>query len=209
MFLLVGAGLAEGTSTRRGLAVLCSAVLPGTGQMLLGARVRGEVMLWSELALWSVWGVASWTAAARENDSRLIAAARAGANLGITDRRYYRALELYDNSSEFNENVRREARARYPDDPDAQRRYYIANGYFGDAAWDWSPDSARIRDYWPKRKASRTAALTAGFAAGGLLLNRLVSLLDCAFFIQPNDGESRVGVTPVIQPVGVEFRFRF
>lgn len=209
VFLLTGQVLAGNVASNRRLAVLCSAVLPGSGQMILGTRVRGELMLGSELVLWSVWGTASWTAAARDKDARLIAAARAGANSDVTDPRYYRALELYDNSDEFNENVRREARARYPDDPDAQRSYYLANGYFGDAAWDWSPDSVRVRDYWPKRKASRTAAMTAGFAVGGLLLNRLVSALDCALFIQPGDGERRLGVTPVVQPAGIGLCFRF
>ncbi|MEO0074134.1 MAG: hypothetical protein ABIK43_05705, partial [candidate division WOR-3 bacterium] len=207
--LIASMALAEAGTPRRGLAVLCSAVLPGSGQKLLGANVRGELMLWSDLAIWSVWGVNSWTAAERENDARLIAAARAGADLSITDRRYYRALELYDNSDEYNEAVRREARTRYPDDPVAQRQYYLLHGYFGDSVWNWSPDSARIREYWPKRKAARTSALAAGFAVGGLLLNRVVSVLDCAFFVHANGREGRVEVTPVTQPVGLEFRYRF
>ncbi|MBM3315917.1 hypothetical protein FJY71_08820, partial [candidate division WOR-3 bacterium] len=118
--------------SRRGLATLASAALPGTGQLLLGTRVRGEVMLWTDAALWSLWGGSTWLGASRERDARLVASAKAGADLGQTDRRYYRALERYDNSDEYNEDVRREARARYPDDPDAQRRYYEANSYSGE-----------------------------------------------------------------------------
>jgi len=194
---------------RRGVATLASAAIPGTGQLLLGQPVRGEIMLWADAAAWTVWLSTSWLSAVREEDARLAAAVHAGADLAVRDADYYRALERYDNSDEYNEDVRREARERYPDDPDAQRRYYAANGCLGSAAWNWDSDSSRIQLYWRTRKSARAAGLGAQFALGALLLNRLVSIIDCAFFSRESALSSRFRVQPTAGRLGLELRAAF
>lgn len=190
---------------RRGVATLASAAVPGTGQLLLGRPVKGEVMLWADGACWTAWLACSWLSAAREQDARLAAAIHAGADLNVRDLTYYRVLERYDNADDYNEDVRREARERYPGDPDAQRRYYTANGRFGSEAWNWDSDSSRINFYWRTRKSARAAGLGAQFVVGALLINRLVSAVDCAFFssepvlsrrfeLQPTAGRPGIGL---------------
>jgi hypothetical protein len=178
--------------------------------MMLGVRTRGEALMWTDAALWAFWLTSSWLGRSREQDARLVASADAGADLTMTGDDYYRALERYDNSDLYNEDVRRDARERYPDDPDGQRSYYEANRYSGEAAWDWSSDSVRIHRYWETRKAGRNATLTAGFALGAILLNRLASVVDCAFIIRgPGPGQSRLELTPVPQRTALELRYRF
>lgn len=192
----------------RGLAVLSSAALPGTGQMMLGSRNRGEAILWLDGAAWAFWAFSSWYGSSREQDARLFAVREAGADGSIDDSKYYRALEQYDNAAEYNEDVRREARDRFPDDPESQRHYYDSLCYSGDAAWDWSSDSARF-DFWETRKSARSAALRAGFAAGALILNRLVSVIDCAFLCRPGNRQARLEIGPGERMASVEVRYRF
>jgi hypothetical protein len=182
--------------------------LPGTGQMILGSRGRGEALLWLDGTLWALWSGFSWYSSSREHDARLLAGGEAGADVTVKEFRYYKALEQYDNSDEYNEGVRADARDIYPDDPQRQHDYYLSQGYFGAQAWNWSSDSARY-DYWETRKSGRAAALRAQFAVGALLLNRLASVVDCAFFAGRAGKERRVEFRPgELEPgIGVCYRF--
>jgi hypothetical protein len=203
----------------RGVAVLSSAVLPGTGELLLGAGLRGEVMMWLDGALLGGLAGLSWYATSRESDARLQAARWAGADLSISESRYYRALEGYDNAEEYNEQVRSDARARFPQDPARQRSYFDSLAYSGISSWNWSSDSARY-DYWNTRRSSRSAELTGQFAVAALVLNRLVSVVDCAFFVvraEPRHSRlrrggqtylSRVEFSPGVDEPGIKLSFR-
>ncbi|MEO0082167.1 MAG: hypothetical protein ABIL25_07740 [candidate division WOR-3 bacterium] len=208
--MLTGLLLAVGTGlgASRGVAIVASAALPGAGQLMLGARNRGEAMLWVDGAGWLAWAGFSWYGSSREQDARLVAAREAGADITLRESRYYTALERYDNADEYNEDVRREARSRFPDDPVAQHEYYEENGYFGEKAWDWSSDSARYY-FWRTRRSARAAAQRAGFTAAGLLLNRLASVLDCAFFLRSPQGQSRLEIGPGEDVASLELRYRF
>jgi len=209
VFTVVGARETSFLANRRGLATAASAVLPGSGQLLLGAKSRGEVQLWADLALWAGWTGFMWQSGTKEQDARLVAYAHAGATPKITSPQFFRLLEEYDNSAEYNEDVLREARRSYPDDPDAQRRYFESHAFLGDSAWDWESDSFRIKVYWPMRRAARDARLRAGFAAGALLLNRLIAVIDCAFILPAGHSTQRFQLAPRADGTGLEVRCRF
>lgn len=206
LFITAAAGNVPFLRTRPA-AVVSSAVLPGAGQMLLGAQNRGEAMIWVDGTGWLAWAGFTWYGNSRQQDARLMARRESGADIKQTAARYYTALERYDNSEQFNEDVRREARTLYRDDPDKQHEYFLKNGYFGDQAWDWSSDSARI-GFWRVRRNSRTALQRAGFVAAGLVLNRLVSVLDCAFFAQAPTGQSRLEFSPGPCLASLELRYK-
>ncbi|MGQ9677933.1 MAG: hypothetical protein ACUVUD_01445 [bacterium] len=192
-----------------GRAALLSAIVPGAGQLFYGARNRGEVMLWADGVMWLSWGGFSWYKTSKEHDAKLIARRFADADISINDPAYYRVLERYDNSEEFNEDVRRIARELYPDDPDAQRRYYENHGYFGNSAWRWGSDSLRIYSYYQTRKMARTAAITASFLTAGLVLNRIISMFDCLFFLPQPWCANRVEFKPVPNYQGIALYWRF
>lgn len=194
----------------RGLAVLSSAALPGSGQYLLGSRARGEALMWVDGAVALTWLGLSWYGSSRETDARLRAVRDAGAVPDFADARYYRALERYDNIERQEEDLRREARSRHPDDPEAQRRYFEGRRFPAAAGWDWSSDSARVA-YWQVRRQARAATLNAGFAAGGLLLGRIVSVIDCAFFAGPaaSSRADRLEAGPGDRFGSIELRYRF
>ena len=210
--LMIGAqpsiGVPAPKRSPRGDAILASMALPGTGQMILGSAKRCEAMLWVDGALWAMWTGFSWASSAREHDARLFAAQEAGADLTVRESRYYKALEQYDNAGEYNEGVRADARDAYPDDPEQQHAYYLSHGYFGSQAWNWSSDSTRLR-YWRTRTSGRNAALNAQFAVGALVLNRLASLVDCAFFAGRGGSTSRVEFRPGDVEPGIKVCYRF
>jgi hypothetical protein len=211
--LLAGAQITSDVGTpapqsKRGVAILASAVLPGSGQLMLGARNRGEALLWLDGSIWALWSGLSWYAGSREHDARLFAGREAGADIATNEAVYYKALERYDNSDQYNEDVRREARDLYPDDPSSQHTYYESHGYFGSSAWDWSSDSARY-DYWRTRRSGRAAALKAQFTVGALLLNRIGSIIDCAFLAREAGITSRVEFRPTEDEPGIELCYRF
>jgi hypothetical protein len=102
-------------------------------------------------------------------------------------------LERYDNTEMYNEDIRREAREKFPDNPQEQINYLNQYGYYGNSVWDWKSDSLRYA-YWEKRKTARTAFTRAGFVLGSALLNRLVSAIDCAFFTP--DKRNKISIAP-------------
>jgi len=191
----------------RRLATLSSIVIPGSGQVLSNVQKRGEVMLWCDGVFWVGWIGFSWYRDNREQDARLIASQYADADVTIRDPKYYRALEKYNNTLEYNEDVRREARELYPNDPDAQRRYFESHGYFGSAQWHWQSDSIRIFSYWQTRKSARNAGMAVSFLSAALVLNRIISLIDCIFFLPEKRIGNKVEFVPNMDKPGIQFRY--
>jgi hypothetical protein len=193
-------------SSYKGKAILASALAPGWGQITLKNNLKGEIMLWTDGALWLFYGGYSWYGNSRNHDAKNFASIYADANTKIKNDEYFRALERYNSSDVYNEDIRREARERFPDDPAAQNSYLLQNGYFGDSAWIWQTDSFRFT-YWNKRKSARSAFTKAGFLLGGALLNRLVSMIDCAFFTP--DKRNKIGFVPNFDEPGIGLIYRF
>lgn len=190
----------------KGKAILASALVPGWGQTILKNNLKGEIMLWVDGAIWLAYGGYTWYGNSRNRDAKIFARNNAQANLGIKSDKYFRELERYNNSSIYNDDIRREARERFPDDPEAQNNYIMQNGYFNDSTWNWNADSLRFV-YWEKRKSARSAFTKAGFVLGGALLNRVVSMIDCAFFTP--DKRNKIGIVPNLEQPGIGLIYRF
>ncbi len=206
LFSIVGAADKPNTG-----AVIASGILPGSGEWLLGNRTKAEVFLWVDGIFWFVWGTAYWYGSTQNNNAKLYAVSSAGASNNQKEN-YYALLEDYDNSDEYNDLILREARQRYPDTlPDAyekRQEYLTKHGYFGDAAWNWQPDSLRF-DYWSIRRSARVALQRASFALGSLILNRIVSVVDIIFFTKEKPLSNKIGFAPVNDKPGVMFVYRF
>lgn len=190
------------------IAIVTSALLPGSGQLLMNARKRGEIILWLDGILWTGWATLSWYRINLEQDALLIASQYAGANIFTKDPRYYRALERYNSSSEYNETIKKEARELYPNDPDAQRRYFQSHAYYGQWEWKWQSDSIRIFSFWKTRKSARSAGIAASFLVSALVLNRVISLIDCVFFLPETHLSRRIDITPIPSYLGIQLRYR-
>lgn len=159
-----------------GKALLLSLVIPGAGQHYLGNHARARSMYVAEAGVWTAFAYFRVQGGNRRDRYEEIAEGFAGVE-GDRDDEYYRALAYYVSSDEYNIDVMREARFRYPFDRDRQLEYFEANGFFDDDVWEWdSLDYQReFRDARTASKESyRRAVLTTGFA----VLTRLVSMVD-------------------------------
>lgn len=193
--------------TKNQKAMVASAVIPGTGQWLLGEKTKAEIFLWLDGAIWLTYAGFAWYGNSKEKDARLFAANWSSAKMNQATE-YYKALERYDNSADYNIDVMREARYLYPDSIEAQKQYLAENGYFDDKAWDWDSDSSRLTYYY-KRKSARTTLHQAGLILGATLINRLISCLDCALFTPDRALSKKVGVMPNFEKPGLAIVYKF
>ena len=189
-------------------AIVASALIPGTGEWLLGDKTKSEIFLWLDGAIWLSYAGLSWLGNSKENDARLFAKTSAGADLNQKKEEYYRLLENYDNSEDYNTVIMREARSIYPDSVEAQKEYLAKHGYFGDAAWNWASDSARFT-YFYQRRSARITLHQAGLVLGGALINRFVSFLDCALFTPNRALGKKMGIIPNPGKPGFAIVYKF
>jgi hypothetical protein len=170
-----------------GKAMLLSLLLPGAGEYYLGYQGRAKLMFVSEAGIWSAFGLYRVQGRMREDRYKELARLFADVEHDMGDE-YYRILSYYPSSDDYNIDVMREARFRYPDDRARQLEYVEANGYFGVDAWQWESleKQAEFADTRTRsRESYRRAVLTTGFA----VLNRMVSLIDIylSFKLAPGD----------------------
>lgn len=163
-----------GKSMRR--AVLLSLVLPGAGQAYLGNTGRARAMMAAEAGVWASFAAYRIQGSQREDRYKEMAGLFAGVEREMNEE-YYLLLAYYLSSEEYNVDVMREARMRFPGDRQAQLEFFEGKGYFGEEAWQW--DSLdRLEDFSRARTDSRhsyrRATLTTGFA----VLNRMISIVD-------------------------------
>jgi hypothetical protein len=160
-------------------AMLYSLLLPGLGEYWLGHRTRAQIFFATEAGIWTAFGVFRVQGGNRKDRYREWASVFAGTPERDNDE-YYRVLANYISSEgpfSANETVRRQARALYPDDREAQDAYLLANGHFGDDAWEWESEEAFDR-YKQIRKSSLDSYDNASLTLGLLVANRLLSVLD-------------------------------
>jgi hypothetical protein len=187
-------GMVEGGTQDKsmGKALALSLLVPGAGQHYLGHHARARTMYVTEAGVWTAFAYFRVQGGNREDRYEEMAELFAGVS-GTRDDDYYRALAHYLTSNEYNIDVMREARFRYPSDRDKQLEFFDANALFGDDAWEWrSPEYqsefSRVRT--ASKESYRRAVLTTGFA----VLNRVVSMIDIYLsfrLAEPEDRASR------------------
>jgi hypothetical protein len=179
--------------------VLLSLAFPGAGQLYLGNGDRARQFFLAECAVWFGFGVLQLQGHLRRDAYEQHAELFAGAKTGMDDD-YYRAVGKYLQSDpppgSYNEEVRRDARVRYPDDRNAQLRYEGENGYWGDESWRWE-SAARQSEYLELRTSSNRAFHHSNYFIAGMIVNRILSAIDAARLASRDaeGGVSRVSET--------------
>ena len=201
-----GSSYAAGSQARNPMvAMLLSCVVPGWGEVYAGETNRGRWFMASEVAIWSGYGAFRIQENLRQDDyeefAQIIGGAPGGASSDyLSDMGDYIRSEG-DNS--YNQAIRSDARSLYPDDLDAQEAYFLANGYFGDLAWDWGSKD-QFYEYRDLRKAASRAERHAFYMTGLAILNRALSAIDSAWMVRRHNagihGEpaARFSVAPQI-----------
>lgn len=174
---------ADDTPRRGGKkAVLLSLLLPGAGEMSLGARGRATGFFIAEGAIWThfVW----FQVAGHLRKDNYIEQAQRHAGVGVSsaDDTYWKLLGQYQTSAgtgpdAYEEALRREARDNFPSDPAAQDAYVAQRLPSGDKAWSWSSPDAQV-SYKATRESSRRAFDRSKYSIAAAIANRLLSAID-------------------------------
>ncbi|MCS7249762.1 MAG: hypothetical protein N2323_06230 [candidate division WOR-3 bacterium] len=157
---------------------LSSLVIPGTGELLLKEK-KGEYFIYSDIIFLSFYQTFNFLSKKENENAKIFACQYAKAN-PLQNEKYFNLLETYSSSEEYNKDVLREARDKFPEDPEKQKEYLKKNGYFDKDSWHWENDSLRM-DYFKKRREARNKKMVSSFFLSGSILLRLGSFLNCLF----------------------------
>lgn len=157
---------------------LSSLVVPGSGELLLREK-KGEYLIYGDIIFLSFYQTFNFLAKKENEKAKIFACEYAKANFFQTEK-YFNLLEIYSSNEEYNEDVLRDARNLYPDDPEKQKEYLRKRGYFDNDAWHWENDSLRLT-YFRKRKEARNKRLVSSFFLSGSILLRIGSFFNCLF----------------------------
>ncbi len=179
-------------------ALLYSLLLPGAGELSLGARGRAAGFFVAEGLIWTHYVWFQMAGRLRRDDYIEQAQLNAGVGTDSEEDSYWKLVGKYERSSgsgpgSYEEDIRRDARDLYPDDPAAQDAYVSENLPSGDQAWAWSsPDLQKA--YRSTRASSNRAFDRAKYSFAAAILNRLVSAVDTQVLHRRlmKDGQARL-----------------
>lgn len=157
---------------------LSSLVVPGSGELFLREK-KGEYFIYSDILFLSFYGVFNFLAKRDNQNAKIFACQYAKANF-FQEEKYFNFLEIYCSNEEYNEDILRDARRLFPDDPEKEKEYLRKNGYFDNNAWHWENDFLRL-NYFKKRREARNKKMISSFFLSGSILLRISSFLNCLF----------------------------
>lgn len=171
-----------GTIPGRKKAILLSLLLPGAGELSLGAKGRATGFFITEGLIWTHYAWFQVAGHLRRNDYIEQAQLNAGVGVSSGTDDYWRLVGKYATSSgtgasAYEDELRREARDNFPDDPAAQDAWVAQRLPTGDRAWAWS-SAALQQTYHDTRESSRRAFDRAKYSFAAAILNRIVSVID-------------------------------
>jgi TM2 domain-containing membrane protein YozV len=146
-----------------GIAVLYSLLLPGMGELYAGSYSSGKYFTIAEGTLWLTYiGFNSYGNWERDN-YKAFAASNGGVNNSGKDATYYANISEYKSIYEY--NYQQELDRNYA-------AVYDVNKYY----WNWTePDRKTFRGMW---SSSEGAFNDLRFVVGGLILNRILSIIN-------------------------------
>ena len=163
----------------------------------MGAKGRavgffvGEGLIWSNFIYWKVAGHL------RKDDYIEQAMLNAGVGVTAESDDYWRLVGQFERSSgsgpgSYEEDLRREARDLYPNDPAAQDAFVAKKLPTGNRAWDWSSPDLQS-SYTDTRENSKRAFNRAQYSFAAAILNRVVSVIDVQLLRRKAARETRSG----------------
>lgn len=156
-----------------------SVLVPGAGEFYSKNKTSGFISLASETILWlGYFGFleeAKWA----ERDYKKYASAYSGSNTTKCSDEYYRHLQHYYSSKEYNNNV--EIYARYGlyywswtiEEYEEFRGKHL---YVNDEAWEWESKDIWYR-YGELRREKNKFKIMAKFTIGAMIMNRVISMI--------------------------------
>lgn len=187
--LVSGIGHAGDTPGRLGVLGR-SMLIPGLGHLSLGYKGRAQAHMAADLVTWGAFTVFQVQGRIREDSYIEMAELFAGVeDASGRSNDYYRRVGRYPNAEYYNDEIRRDARARHGDDLEARAEYYDRNRVPDDQEWSWVSNEERQR-YRAKRSASNGAFQRAGYTIGIAVANRLFSAVDAMRLMHKKENDT-------------------
>ena len=147
---------------------LQSLILPGMGELKMGHDKRARSFFIREAAIWFVYIGGTKASSWYESDYRAFAALHAGIDMDGKDYIFTVNMGHYNSFTEYNETKAR------------QRQVHEIYAEGKGNEWQWDDKKNRIH-FDKLRIQSVTYEQYAHFAIGGLILHRLISLIDVIY----------------------------
>ncbi len=179
-----------------------SLILPGWGELALEKEVRGKSFLYTEAAL--IISAYSFYNLSNSYKSDYTAYAMEHANVNLDNQDYMFALDVgsNDNIVDFNTTKRRQRSLLMNLDSNGNIiREYGREVYpkGGDYDWDWDSNSSR-ETFNSMRIKSINYEKYVSFTLAGMILNRIISLIDVMILEKQDDSK----ISSVIIPKGYD-----
>jgi hypothetical protein len=186
-----------------------SLLLPGLGHRSLGSNTKAQAFFAAEAVIWGSFGLFELQGNVRKD--RYVEIAEIFAGVPDADGRsseYYRLLGRYRSSEEYDDEIRRDARARFPDDLSARDAYFQRNRIAEDQAWLWESNADWDR-FQEKRNDSNRSFRRARSMLGIAVANRLLASVDAMRIIHRRHGSANIGFRLAPDPVDPREPVRF
>ena len=171
-----------------------SLLFPGWGELSLNQNSRGQKLMAADIILWITVFNGKNLSKNYESDYRAFASEHAGVNWSHTDYLFAIDIGYYEDLNDYNSAKARQRSLELETDLNGGliREYghaiYPENGDFD---WQWDSDSNR-KSYKDMRISSANWDKYANFAIAGLLVNRVISVIDVMYL-------EKTGVSTPIQ----------
>jgi hypothetical protein len=171
-----------------------SLLFPGWGELSLNQNSRGQKLMAADIILWLTVFNGKNLSKNYESDYRAFASEHADVNWSHTDYLFAVDIGYYENLNNYNSAKARQRSLELETDLNGGliREYghaiYPENGDFD---WQWDSDSNR-KSYKDMRISSANWDKYANFAIAGLLVNRVISVIDVMYL-------EKTGVSTPIQ----------
>ena len=195
-------------------AMLYSAILPGLGEIYTKNPLKAGFFLGAEFAiLFSYFRFKSETEWKIDSYEQFA--------YSITDipkdrqDSYYQLIQDFISSESYNEGIIRDARNYfliYKNDPLGYEEYLEKYLIPEDMEWDWETNKNWSK-FYKLRRQKQDLEICANFAVAGLILNRLVSILDSAIsakkYNKQNKYYGKLTVVPVWENKGLKIGYEY
>jgi hypothetical protein len=186
-----------------------SLLLPGLGHQALGSKTKAQAFFAGEAVIWGAFGLFKLQGHTRRD--RYVEMAEIFAGVPDADGRsseYYRLLGRYHSSDDYDDEIRRDARARFPDDLAARDAYFQRHRVAADQVWLWE-SNADWDSYQAKRSESNRSFKRARSMVGIAVANRLLASVDAMRIIHRRHGAGNIGFRLAPDPVDPREPVRF
>lgn len=160
-----------------------SLLLPGWGELSLNNKSRGQKLLAADIILWLIVFNGKNLSKNYESDYRAFASEHAGVDWNNTDYLFAVDIGYYNKLDDYNSAKARQRSLEMETEPNGELiREYGHSIYPGNGDFDWEWDKTINRQsYNNMRVFSGNWDKYANFAIAGLIVNRVISLMDVMY----------------------------